>query len=374
MSNENTQPKQEQITPQELADKLDAVVDEVHRLAKIDDKENDWAREAVKYGKQHTNHENVILIPIASISDLCPELIEQVFIPAENMAKEKSGGLYIATPIKYIIVDRDADATMYYDNMNSIAIKPKSIGRFTNIRELIAITAHEYGHSYKKLTSIADFLTEALGDENHAFTEELKANRLSDQEALLDIFTDMLAKEEVDKTKYYYQDGYMADGHPSVRKHLKPILENMLGNEVFCMNGQFAKRKNGEYSFIPNIVASSHSKIKEIIAEKTRGKEKVNTGLREGYRPTKNGEIVTNWNSLQPAIEQKSEELMEKLDDMVNYGFDLDKKHEWLDLIKREVTEFKETHKPEFMDLSKLRQANWMDRAQKNISMNQQRM
>ncbi len=54
---------------------------------------------------------------------------------------------------------------------------------------------------------------------------------------------------------------------------------------------------------------------------------------------------------------QKAEELIQKLEPLVEKGLDFDNKSQWLDTVKKEIAEFKKIHQPEFLDLSKLHNA-----------------
>ena len=221
--------------------------------------------------------------------------------------------------------------------LSEIRIGTKYVRTRLGIDELIAVMEHELGPFQQGF--IARKLTP-----NHVL--EYQADRVSKP---LDMIAVSLSKLAENKSWYYRID--KGSSHPNDRKRIKASLEQMLGNDIFVMNGTWQKRDDGYgYYFRPNTIGQSHSFVKNLM-QKNIGfdKEKSDAGGYMGYCLTEDGRIVTNWAELQPAIEQKSEELMKKLDGMIGAEFTtftIEQRYEWLDFVEKEVIKFKETHKP----------------------------
>ena len=132
------------------------------------------------------------------------------------------------------------------------------------------------------------------------------------------------------------------------------LLAEMLGNELFGMNGVLQEELdvNG-YHFRPHDFEQSG----EIIQKRVREKDYMRMKPRAGERITIDGRAVANWDDLEKRIETKAEELMGKLDPLVKEGdFTLQKKDQWLTLMNKEVSEFKEQNP---IEITKPRLGGW---------------
>ena len=153
MSNQETQSKTKQLTPPELANKLDGVVDEVIRLSKIDGKENDWAREATEFYKivswslGGTKGKSGVYLELSYIKRLCPELYEQVITPAVEQQSTISNIYKDIKPLERIVLIKDWDAICSATiGLSEIRIGTKYVRTRLGIDELIAVMEHELGH------------------------------------------------------------------------------------------------------------------------------------------------------------------------------------------------------------------------------------
>lgn len=161
------------------------------------------------------------------------------------------------------------------------------------------------------------------------------------------------------------------DEHPNHRKRIKANLEQALSNEIFGMNGEFIE-KNGNYSFIPDSLSHSPKIIKNTV-RKNIGEGKIHPDPYGEFPVSEDSRLVKNGYPLRLATEKKTEELLQKLDTLVESGFDLKKKKEWLGLIEREIKDFKEKNKPEFVDKKDIPTRKWMQRMNAMQPLNLQR-
>lgn len=386
MSNENEHSEPKQITPQELVEELLRADAQVRNYANSEGKENDWARTAIGRGIHwHIDNsdyytEKAIAIPFDKIKELCPNLYSQVIEPAEKIVHKKSIFYKKPDQIKYLTIDAiNHTRTMFYrHDYHSIGLNLAQIDKCSDINEVIAVYGHELWHTYQAVPLRTEklFSSQKNSPKYKPIIGELDANRNSDPIGIISRYLTILAeiKDDVKRSKTYYLDGYRTENHHCYRKNIKILVEQILGDDIFGINGIFVEQKDNEYRFQPNKFSNSHHVIKKIIDEKTTGKENTDPAGYKGYVVTENGEVVTNWwKYIKPKIEKKSEEIMQVLDEMMDSGFTLDKKEEWLDLVKKEVASFKEKNQPEFMDLEKLRERGWMAKAQKNLTMSNQR-
>jgi len=379
MTDEKPQSEPKKLTPKELADKLDKVVDEVQALAKSEHADDAWAKEAVE--KQplfggYCYSARSITLSYDKTKELLPEFFTQVVEPAIETANKK-GELY-KTPIKpkFITLDKD-EKNCWYSPNHLVGFGIPLVRIFADIDELTATAAHEVWHGFqnlqRNLANGNNFIADLPNNEQRTFTpcsvvrnETLKQSKISELEA--DRLTTARAKiasslSIVISNKWSYDFSDANKTNPNYKKRIKILLEEMIGNKIFGMNGVFQETTNKQsYHFQPVDIENSHQivqkRVRKNIPDYMRMKPQ------NGERITIDGRMVKNWGDLEVKIEEKAETLMKELDVLVdaenpNNKFTIDKKDQWLALIDKEVAEFKEQNQPEFVNPKDIPLGGW---------------
>lgn len=378
MSNIETQHAQKELDPQELANALERLVDHIYN--QMLESSNQEIVEFTNKAKKK-NGLNEILLPMGIIKECLPDFYEQVIKDTfDNINHRKKLYQHPEEPIS-VFIDKTSNKCAYAPESHSLYIGLLSIRKMQRIEELPAVLGHELGHSFqlhkkqnRKNTAPNDkhgipspsFLIASKLELPSIVKREYDADRHSPKAE--DLVSFLLSSAIEKNKKYKYDDYYQT--HPNHYNRIRVLLEQKLGNEIFGFNGSWQKRPkktaNGSgYFFCPNTIAESHGIIKDKMQQLIgKDKEKPDGGGYAGYRLTEDGKVVTNWSKLEPAIMQKAEELMLKLDALVESGLNIESKNEWLAIVEKEVAEFRKIYQPEFMDLSKLKSANWMGKMQ----------
>ncbi|MEZ5692028.1 MAG: hypothetical protein R3D71_10260 [Rickettsiales bacterium] len=340
------------LTPQELADKLEKIMDF-----------------------------NRVSFPFSNIKEIHPELYEQLIKPGLEVAYGAGKICRTPKPLYAIMIDKDLDNMSYDPTYHELIIGLPYLRKQQSMREAIAVISHEWGHVYhsyaargsyyetnknkdKKRTTIVE--QGELTPNKLLHLDELHADRFAEP---IDKIASSLQAVISDLKKYNYDDKNIP--HPNHRKRIKQLLEKALSNEIFGMNGEFIE-KNGNYSFIPDSLGHSPKIIKNTV-RKNIGEGKIHPDPYGGFPVSEDGRLVKNGYPLRVSTEKKAEELMQKLDTMVESGLDLEKKKEWLGLIKREIKDFKEKNEPEFVDKKDIPTRKWMNRMNSMKPLNLQR-
>ena len=169
MIENNAQSESPKLTPQQLADKMAAVVDEVRRLGtppESDKPENEWAKEAVdnhnsfSEGVGKVVGDNGSFLPLQKIKELCPEFYNQVLIPAFDMADNATSVYKKPSLPLYIDLDGEANRFANYHcttNEGEITFFHVGISAITkqhSVNSTICSLAHEFGHCYQDLEEL----------------------------------------------------------------------------------------------------------------------------------------------------------------------------------------------------------------------------
>lgn len=364
------------LTPVELANKLDSVIYNVQKLTKYNLPENEWARKSVEL------HEDLYLeylgdsslgvaLPLSKVKELCPELYNQLIKPAIDIANKANKSYKAPESPAYVILDNQYKNACYNSSIHSIEIGIPYLRSKENMQEAIAVISHEWTHAYQDLENriTKNLVTEGIlpsSNKNKRFARsycgeshvsELHADRGSEaMNKIASSISDLM--RDYESFDYGFCDERSA--HPNHRKRIKALLEKELGNEIFGMNGKWEND-----SFVPNSFVESGNNIKNIVRGEITNNQKNHYFAQGRYKhlqTTEDGEMLKNGYNLKLAIEKKSEELVGKLDKLVEHGIDPEKKRKWLAVVRVEVAKFKRENKPEFFDVKNLPPANWIER------------
>ncbi len=397
------------MTPQQLAVKLNSVVDEVTALAESGGPE--WAQEArSKHVKKHEadsehySNEGVVLTT-EKARELCPELFEHLIDPGIRDAN-KTGEIY-RTPSdpEYIVLDKHNYSFTLNAAERTIGVSINNLARQRNMLDACTCVTHEWWHAFQHSGDgqphPEDYYIGPLSKGKSfapafGIREKVASEFDADRATSYPMNTIAFFLTGICDSEYggYYDATDKPDtcpaerySHPNDRARIKSMLEKALSNEIFGVNGKWQERE-GKHFFVPNNISQSNKEIKKRFRDRTRGK--INIGADSSYPITESGEMVVNWQELQVATEQKAEELMKKLDKIVNPDdkevsqifqqqlkaaktpedisrvtrehlerlrkpISQETAQQWLDMAQEEITRFRETHKPEFSVLAERR-------------------
>lgn len=365
------------LTPAKLARKLDSVIYDVQKLTKSNLPENAWAREAVKlhgdlYLKCLGDNSCGVALPLSKAKELCPELYDQLIKPAIDIANKANKSYKAPESPAYIILDNQFKNACYNSSIHSINIGIPYLRSQETMQEAIAIISHEWTHAYQDLEGritknpvTEDILSSSNKGKPFArsycgksHASELHADRGSEaMNKIASSISDLM--RDYESFDYGFCDERSAQ--PNHRKRIKALLEKELGNEIFGMNGKWEND-----FFVPNSLAESGNNIKNVVRGEITNNQKNHYFGKQRFEQlpaTEDGKMLKNGYNLKLAIEKKSEELVVKLDKLVEYGINPEKKHKWLAVVRVEVAKFKRENKPEFFDVKDLPPANWTERA-----------
>jgi len=255
MTDEKPQSEPKKLTPKELADKLDKLVDKASKLENSLNPEDSWARKAFIYsGYINLNYEDA--------KRLCPELFTQLIDPATELAHKK-GEIYKLPKNSFnIILDKNSKGFYYDPNTDKIKIGIPSIRIRTDINELVSVISHEIWHRFQFYTishieeiwpgikarindpnSVAEYRDNSLKQ-----VRELDADRLNNARTMIASNLSVLNNDK----SYYNFDDSSKHRDPNFRQCIKVLLEEMMGNEVFGMNGVWREKPDSKgYHFQP---------------------------------------------------------------------------------------------------------------------------
>ncbi len=371
------------LTPQELANKLEKLIDYVRESAKSDNPEDKWAKASIQ---NHTDMQRIftdytddgITLSYTRMKELCPELYEQLIYPAIEMA-EKYGKIYkTPPPPSHIALEK------HYDNFNfnnseyfDLMIGIKMLKKQPNMQEAIAVTAHEWGHIYQDLASSLNYGILFVGeidkknlrpeeedkrfapmDELNPHYQELSADRFV--EPIINIASRIT--QIIDYQKHNNNDDNKHKKiFPNLRKLIKASVERALSNEIYGMNGEW-ETKDGGYHFVPTSFSESPKIITDKVIKNIGITNKIDLFFLRKFPVTEEGELVKNAEQLKIATEKKAEELIKQLDKLAESGINTEKKQQWMNNLLKEITEFKETNKPEFLNKQDIPERTWRER------------
>jgi len=351
-----------ELTSEEIVARFRAIMDEAREETKLYGSQHDWAREAVyrydnpvKYESEYNEDGSdkykpkEFYIPIKILKKKFPEFYDDILKIGMEQADKYRESLYPKelppSELKHISLSEELVKNAAYipEEHNIKFYFP--ILQSNSPDELISVIAHEWGHAHQrtKLRALIEkqenycdrdkvpdeqFLgnmCEKIRDELYTSRLETKrANQIkrkdeidADRGSEPNTFIEELINDTVSDVKSYTFDE-LAKDHPNNRTRIKALLKKALGDDIYGANGTFQEDADGKLQFVPNKLAESINSVR------------LNFNHDE-FKKHKNdfvsidGKVVSNADKLNSKIEKQAEQLMKRLDSLVESGGELTK-------------------------------------------------